>query len=327
MNEKKVERLMRTAQLYYLHHKTQGEIAQELGVSRPMVSRLLLEARECGIVHVEIRTPPAVNHFLLDNFRSITPLKGGLVVPNGINNSLTNTAVASAALTFTHKLRARRLGIGWGGISGIMAAQMETAATRGEEAQPASGPPRGTVEFVVPLIGSSGISCRSFHTNALCRALAQQYGAEARTLHSPAFFGSAHDIDAFRGTDHYASVESCWKKIDTALIEMDNYPSLPDFSTQARFRHLLGQNNALGRFIAYYYNQEGQVIYSDTDYTMQIPLDMLARCRNVVGLCSATLHPLALLGALRTKLFTHIIAPESLVRAAIQLMPGLPAQG
>jgi DNA-binding transcriptional regulator LsrR (DeoR family) len=47
------------ARLYYLEHATQAQIANQLGTSRPTVSRLLAEARASGVVRVHVRNPDA----------------------------------------------------------------------------------------------------------------------------------------------------------------------------------------------------------------------------------------------------------------------------
>lgn len=52
--EKKIERMVNVARLYYEQNMTQNEIAKELGISRPLVSILLTEARACGIVTISI---------------------------------------------------------------------------------------------------------------------------------------------------------------------------------------------------------------------------------------------------------------------------------
>lgn len=48
------------AKLYYEHQLSQQEISKKLGVSRPTVSRLLKQARETGIVKIEIIDPAEI---------------------------------------------------------------------------------------------------------------------------------------------------------------------------------------------------------------------------------------------------------------------------
>lgn len=58
--EKKIERMVNVARLYYEQNMTQNEIAKELGISRPLVSILLTEARTCGIVTISINRVEAL---------------------------------------------------------------------------------------------------------------------------------------------------------------------------------------------------------------------------------------------------------------------------
>ena len=54
MKLEKQRRLAHVARRYYLEDQKQSDIARELGISRPMVSRLLAEARELGVVEIRI---------------------------------------------------------------------------------------------------------------------------------------------------------------------------------------------------------------------------------------------------------------------------------
>ncbi|WP_096202255.1 sugar-binding transcriptional regulator [Bacillus sp. FJAT-45350] len=57
MDKEKLLKVIEAAKLYYLLDYTQSEIAKELGVSRPTVSRLLQQAKEEGIVEIKIIDP------------------------------------------------------------------------------------------------------------------------------------------------------------------------------------------------------------------------------------------------------------------------------
>src|SRR5699024_12748959 len=49
--------LLQVARRYYLDGASQAEISQEVGYSRPTVSRMLQEARERGVVRIEVGHP------------------------------------------------------------------------------------------------------------------------------------------------------------------------------------------------------------------------------------------------------------------------------
>ena len=65
----KQKRLVYAARRYYLEDQKQSDIARELGISRPMVSRLLAEAREFGVVEIKIHDPERQSDALLEQLR------------------------------------------------------------------------------------------------------------------------------------------------------------------------------------------------------------------------------------------------------------------
>ena len=82
---------------------------------------------------------------------------------------------------------------------------------------------------------------------------------------------------------------------------------------------LLKEKHACGSFLAYYYNLQGEIIRSDFDYSIQIPIEYLASCKKVIGICSSNVMPKSLLGAMNTGLFTHIIASQDLLESVLDL--------
>ena len=56
-SQDKIQKLAYVAQQYYLEDRKQSDIATELGISRPLVSRMLREARELGVVRITISRP------------------------------------------------------------------------------------------------------------------------------------------------------------------------------------------------------------------------------------------------------------------------------
>ena len=105
--------------------------------------------------------------------------------------------------------------------------------------------------------------------------------------------------------------------MDTALVNIGDYPSSPDFASLVRYGNLLQQQRACGRMLVYYFNEAGTVIQSDQDFAIQIPLDILRRCRNIIGVCSANTSAKALRGALNTGLLTHIVARADLAEGLL----------
>ena len=78
---RRILRLVEISRLYYKQNLTQVEVAKKFNISRPLVSKLLAEARDSGIVHIEIKNPITTNTELLDQLSDIYNLEGGLIVP------------------------------------------------------------------------------------------------------------------------------------------------------------------------------------------------------------------------------------------------------
>ena len=304
---KKQQKLAHVAQRYYLENKKQSDIAKELGVSRPMISRMLNEAKALGIVEITVHFPEKEEDLLMNRLLSQIPLHGGILIPDAGGDTETNRALCNGALTLLMHLNARRVGIGWGHFIGQLASLVEEIP-----------PENSSVEFLCPLIGNAGIPIRNYHTNENVRILADAFGAKSHFLYLPALPESLEEKQVLCSTELYHQMEHEWAQLDTILVNIGNHPSTPDFASVARYGDLLQRQHACGRLLAYYFNESGQIITSHQDFAIQMPLELMKSCRNVVGLCSANTRVQALRGALNTGLFTHIVAREVLVQELLK---------
>ena len=128
----KRKKLAYVARRYYLEDRKQSDIARELGVSRPLVSRMLSEARELGIVEITVHEPGTRAARMLDRLRAASSVRGGVLVEDGADNDATNRLLSQGAVELLHQLGARRLGVGWGYLIGQLVTWLE------ENPQPSS---------------------------------------------------------------------------------------------------------------------------------------------------------------------------------------------
>lgn len=118
MNTKKIQKLTNIARLYYEENKTQSEIAKLYNISRPLVSRILKEAKEAGIVTITIKSPIENKEDLLYKLKNQFNIYGFSSVSANINDNITNTELAECTINHIHSLNKKYLGIGWGTIIG-----------------------------------------------------------------------------------------------------------------------------------------------------------------------------------------------------------------
>lgn len=110
---------VRVAELYYDESKTQDEIGALLGITRWKVGRLLSQARDEGIVRIEIVHPFARRLGLERELRERLGLKDAVVIPN---SDELDVRVTQAAADYLAALRPvpRTLGVSWGRtLSGV----------------------------------------------------------------------------------------------------------------------------------------------------------------------------------------------------------------
>jgi len=306
ISQEKQKRLAYVARRYYLEDCKQSDIARELGVSRPLVSRMLSEARALGVVEITIHEPGARAAGLLDRLRLSGSIRGGILVEDGGDEDATNRMLSQGAVDLLRQIGTRRLGVGWGYLIGQLVSWLE------ENPQPNS-----TVTDICPLVGNASIPARNYQSNENVRLMAQQLGAAPHFLYLPALPESVEEKQLLCSTEVYRKICQEWARIDTALVNIGDYPSSPDFASLVRYGSLLQRQHACGRMLVYYFNETGTVIQSEQDFAIQIPINTLRRCPHIIGVCSANTSSKALGGALRSGYLTHIVARTELVRALL----------
>lgn len=308
ISQDKRKRLAYVARRYYLEDQKQSDIARELGVSRPMVSRLLAEARALGVVEITVHDPETKTARLMDRLRSISSIQGGVLVEDSGDNDDVNLMLSQGALQLLQQLGTKRLGVGWGYLIGQIVNWLEQ--------NPQTDSP---VTDICPLVGNASIPARNYQSNENIRLMAQQLGAAPHFLYLPALPESLEEKEVLCSTEVYRQIYRQWETLDTALVNIGDYPSSPDFASLVRYGSLLQEQRACGRMLVYYFNEDGHVIQSEQDFAIQIPVDVLRRCQNIIGVCSANTSAKAVRGALRSGLLTHIVARSDIIEAVFEL--------
>lgn len=308
ISQDKRKRLAYVARRYYLEDQKQSDIARELGVSRPMVSRLLAEARALGVVEITVHDPETRTARLMERLRRMGSVQGGVLIDDGGDSDGANRLLSEGSVQLLWQLGAQRLGVGWGYLIGQIVNWLEQ--------NPQTDSP---VTDICPLVGNASIPARNYQSNENIRLMAQQLGAAPHFLYLPALPESLEEKEVLCSTEVYRQIYRQWETLDTALVNIGDYPSSPDFASLVRYGSLLQEQRACGRMLVYYFNEDGHVIQSEQDFAIQIPVDVLRRCQNIIGVCSANTSAKAVRGALRSGLLTHIVARSDIIEAVFEL--------
>lgn len=165
---------VRAAELYYEENKTQDEIGAILRVTRWKVGRLLAQARERGIIRIEIVHPRARRLALERELGARFGLKDAIVVPAPVDEVELQARVAEAAADYLVSVRPvpRLLGVSWGRTLHQVAESLPVGWSTGVN--------------VVQINGGVSLSKRPGTAASTAVMIAQKAGGQATLLPSPA---------------------------------------------------------------------------------------------------------------------------------------------
>lgn len=303
--------MLRAACLYYEDGLTQREVARELGVSRPKVSRLLSQAREEGIVQINILDPFAEHSALEEELVAAFGLRQAVVAAYaGVEVEALYRRIGFAAAEFlAHTLAdGQWVGIGWGRT--LHAAVTALDVRREARIQ------------VIPLIGGMGQVAPSFQVNELARRLAEAFGGTWQALYAPAFVEERVAREALVRLSDVQLVLQTWSKLDWALVGIGNI----EFQRQssmffADYIHgpalqCLEAADAAGDLCGRFFDQKGKPCGPE-EGVVGISLEQLHALDGVIGVAGGMAKVPAILGALRGGYLNVLITDEATAQAIL----------
>ncbi|MDY7040926.1 MAG: sugar-binding transcriptional regulator [Chloroflexota bacterium] len=303
--------ILRAARLYYEDGLTQQEVAHELGVSRPKVSRLLGEAREEGVVRIAILDPFATHSALEAELVAAFGLRQALVTAcAGIEGEALRRRIGFAAAEFlAHTLvDGQRVGIGWGRTLHFVVTSLDVR--------------RKAAIQVIPLIGGMGHVAPSFQVNELARGLAEAFTGTWRAFYAPAFVGERVAREALISLDDVQFIFQSWASLDWALVGIGHF----GFQRQSSMffadyidgpaLQRLESAGAVGDLCGRFFNQEGKPCGVE-EGVVGISLEQLRDSDGVIGVAGGVEKVSAILGALRGGYLNVFITDEATAQAVL----------
>ena len=318
--ESRLELLAHVASLYYDHHKNQQEIAEEIGVTRSAVSRLLGEAHNVGIVehiiHYPQRTVPVLEKALTAAFdlKYVRVLSRQMKTYEEMLKGLGNLA----AQYFTSILpNISIVGITWG--TGLY--------HRVKAFRPQLRPDME----IVQVIGCTGTEKGSAIGPLLAPNLANSLGCSCRFLHAPILIRNVTARNALLQDRSIRETLEIGEKCDIALVgigaitpELYN-PYLLGYVT----REELEQMNAegiIGDVAFLHYNIYGEVLVDSfiNQLAIGIGLEAIRKIPLVMAVAGGHQKGEGILGALRGKLVNALITDDTAARRVLELNDQFP---
>jgi DNA-binding transcriptional regulator LsrR (DeoR family) len=295
------------ARLHYLRGLTKSEIADRLGVSRFKVARLLEQAREEGIVRVEIAEPVALDDELGDALERRFGLDLAVVArgddPEG---------PPRAAAAWLPELLGPDgvLGVAWG-------ATLERVA---DALPPGGGPPRAVVQMcgavagVNPGAGPAELAWR----------FAERLGGRPFPLPAPALTSRRQAREDLLTNPAVGPTVAMWERITLAVLGVGSLEEPGRSSLVAsgaippRTVAALRRRGAVGDLLVHVFDAEGRMVGAElAARAVAVPVERLAAVPRVLAVAGGAGKARAIAGALRTGLLDALVTDEAGARAAL----------
>ena len=290
---------MKLKALYYLYEKnyTQTDIAKLLNISRVTLGKLLEEARQEGMIKIEIVDVRGSMQILQmeEQLKQRFRLQDIKLVDCQNQSHTPETIVrriaSEAATYFEHQLRDHmKIGFTWGRTLNAMVEQL---------------PDNHTIRdlTVYTLVGGSSSSA-DFQPNILAQKIIQKYGVSSRIITAPFMCQSASLCQAIKLEPPIASILEASSSLDLTMVGIGEAPvrdadHLSDYPFDTAVINELADAGAVGDICGNFFDIRGRLCDTSLrDRIVSIDIGELHRHRRVIGVGGGPANVKSVLGAL-----------------------------
>ncbi|MBP1048456.1 sugar-binding transcriptional regulator [Enterococcus sp. BWM-S5] len=305
-------KLLKVVTLYYDAGLTQAEIARKMSISRPVISKMLQQAKEEGIVKVSIHDDSAYAVKLSLELADRYQLDEVIVVPdNGYSPELKiKRKVSEAAADYLGSILEPEMSIGlsWG-----------TTLADVIDALPFYSFP---MIDVCPFVGGVSSEHLYYDTNHLAFRLSEKLNSRCQYAYFPALAESTELADVLNQSNMLQKAMNHAMKVDLAIIGVGNPTKHSTWNELGYFdeQNMLDikQDEIRGDAVASLFDKNGQTVNNTISRRMLgIKVEDLADIPQVMVIGSGkekaeSIHPL-LIGNYCSILVTDQIAAEALL--------------
>ena len=310
-----MELLADVAEMYYDQGSTQAEIARVIGVTRSAVSRMLKDARERGIVEIQVRRPLRFDVTLEKRLVERFDLREARVLlwnrENEYEELRHRLGRVGAQVLGRLLVPGLTIGVAWG----------TTISATIEALEPADHP----AVKVVQLVGVLGSSSHAFSAQTLVQRLASKVGGEAVYLYTPLIVDSEDMARSLLQNESVREGIEVGKRCDVALLGIGSVH--PETCSLYHGGHIsretldaLQRARAVGDVSAYFFDIDGRT--PDIDLHQRIvgiPRNDLLHIPTRLGIAGGQTKAQAVLGALRGRYINTLVTDTKTARLVLDI--------
>jgi DNA-binding transcriptional regulator LsrR (DeoR family) len=298
--------------LYYLEGKTQNEIANQLFLSRPKVSRLLKKAREAGIVEINIQYETDELEQLKNEVKEIFHIEKLVLVKTLSDSQDTLVEVGKAAASTLNEELTNdiTIGISWGRSVRMTATQLKKREISNIR--------------IVELFGAYNYDLEHTDKMSIGRILSSKLNGKFYPLPSPLYIANDQAKEAIISTpviiDSLKMIEACDLIITgVGAIGGEAVGTIWENHIPEELKEKIIARKGVGFLCAHFFDEKGNFLdMKVNDSIVGIRTESIKEKRSLV-VASGADKGKAILGALRGGLVSILVSDEETIRHVLEL--------
>ena len=309
--DEKRDLLIKVAKLYYAAGRSQEEIAQEVHVSRPTVSRLLKACIASGIVQIRIDDISSFGIELAKKIKDRFGIRHVIVAPSGhtLEESKQNVGAAAAIYLESFLENGALLAIAWGTTLSCVVKNIRRSVHKRVD--------------VIQLLGGIGNKTVDTDANALALALSGAFNGDSYLLQAPFMVKSKVLRDLLMDEPHIQEHFHSLSRAKVALVGLGS--TRPELSAQFRSGHIsmedaqtLRSEGAVGDICGRYIDIDGNPCETPLmDRIISATLEEIKRIPTVIGVACGEEKKDIITGALKGRYIDVLITDRSAALAIL----------
>ena len=303
---------LRACRLFFLEDRTKQEIAEELGISRFKVARLIADARARGLVRIDIAEPDGHDPDLSARLERAMGLMDCLVTPSDADDPLAVVGPAAARLLAQRLRPGDAMGLGWG-----------RSVLRVVQALDPARLPRPV--DVVQLAG--GVAGLDFSLNpiGLAALAAERLAARLYSLHAPAFVETDAARRVLLSEGSVAETLAMFDRVAVAVVGVGSWRGSVDSSLHSshalpsRLLEQLQAQEVCGDAFCHFFDSSGRVLSPTAGLAMAPTLSQVRAIPLRIGVAAGTAKAEAIAAAVRSGLINALVTDTATAGALLRI--------
>lgn len=313
LSPNKRDLMIKVAKLYYIEGLSQEQIAKEVHVSRPTVSRLIKASIQEGIVQIRIDDVSSHGLELSNRIKERFHIAHAIITPSGytIEESKLNVGMAGARYLENTVVTNSLIGISWGTTTHRLITQVQPNSAKKVD--------------VMQLVGGAGSRTRDTDANAMALSLANALGGTGYLLQAPFMVQSKVLRDLLLDEPHLRDYFGKARDVDVAIVGLGSTD--PELSAHFRSGHMtyddvkrLREQGAVGDVCGRYIDIDGNECHTSIDdRIIAISFENLKHIPTVIGIAAGEQKKDIISGVLNGNYIDVLIIDENAAMAVLDM--------